>query len=126
MKKMLLPIGALGLIFLLSLCNGAAVTRKTLRWQQQILRAQASALQGRWSDAAALLEESHQDWERAQLYLHIVLEHDAIDDAEAMYRRAMAFALAEEPSEFRAETEDLDAQLELLSEMEALSVKNIL
>ena len=87
MKKMLLPIGALGLIFLLSLCNGAAVTRKTLRWQQQILRAQASALQGRWSDAAALLEESHQDWERAQLYLHIVLEHDAIDDAEAMYRR---------------------------------------
>ena len=54
------------------------------------------------------------------------MEHDAVDDAEAMYRRAMAFAAAEEPSEFRAEIADLSDQLRLLSEMEQCSIKNIL
>ena len=49
-----------------------------------------------------------------------------MDDAEAMYRRALAFAAAREPDEFRAEIADLRDQLRLLAEMERLDIRNIL
>lgn len=49
-----------------------------------------------------------------------------MDDAEAMYRRAMAFAATRELTEFRAELADLRDQLRLLAEMERFSVKNVL
>ena len=126
MKKLLPPIGVLLLLFLLSALNSSAIARMTQQWQDQILSAESSAIQGRWDDAAAILETSCRDWEHAQLYLHIVLERSALDDAQAMYCRAMAFALAEDPAEFRAETADLRAHLTLLAETEAFSLKNIL
>ena len=65
-------------------------------------------------------------WTGRQTYLHIVTEHDAVDDAEAMYRRAQAFAAVREAAEFQAELTDLRDQLRLLSEMEACSIRNIL
>ena len=63
---------------------------------------------------------------RKATYLHIVTEHDAINDAEAMYRRALAFAATRESTEFRAELADLRDQLRLLAEMERFSIKNVL
>ena len=42
------------------------------------------------------------------------------------YDESIAFSAAREPSEFRAELADLDAQLELLAETERLSLQNIL
>ena len=57
---------------------------------------------------------------------HIVSEHEAVDDAETMYRRAMAFAAAREPNEFRAELSDLRDQLRLVAERERFTIKNIL
>lgn len=93
---------------------------------RQIHRAGVMADAGDWLEAETALAKSYTDWSTCQTYLHIVMEHDAVDDAEAMYRRAMAFAAAEEPSEFRAEIADLSDQLRLLSEMEQCSIKNIL
>ena len=49
-----------------------------------------------------------------------------MDDAEAMYRRAMAFAETQEITEFRAELSNLMDQLRLISEMEALNIRNVL
>ena len=43
-----------------------------------------------------------------------------------MYRRAMAFAAAREPNEFRAELSDLRDQLRLVAERERFTIKNIL
>ena len=76
--------------------------------------------------AVEVLTESYADWSGRQTYLHIVTEHDAINDAEAMYRRALAFAATRESTEFRAELADLRDQLRLLAEMERFNIKNIL
>ena len=72
------------------------------------------------------LRKSYQDWSSLQTYLHIVSRHDALDDAEAMYQRALSFGVAREDSEFQAEVSDLRDQLRLLAEMERLNVKNVL
>ncbi len=125
MKK-LIPAAVLAAILALSLWNGAAMAADTARWRGQLEQVNTLIDTESWSAVEQLLAESYADWSARQTYLHIVTEHDAVDDAESMYRRCMAFAAAREPSELRAETADLRDQLRLLAEMEQFSLGNIL
>ena len=120
------PLILLAAILGISLWNSTTMTSHTTRWENQLWQADAFAQGENWPDAATAVAESYQDWARRQTYLHIVTEHDVVDDAEAMYQRALAFAAAREPSEFRAELADLRSQLHLLSETERFSLKNVL
>ena len=96
-----ISVGILAAILVFSLWNSSYMTASTVRWREQ------------------LQQES-------QTYLHIVARHDTVDDAEAMYRRALAFAATRELTEFRAEISDLRDQLRLLAETERLDIKNVL
>ena len=125
-KSLAVPLAVLGVILAFALWNSRCVTAETDHWREQLRQADILAQAGEWERAAAALSDSYGDWAARQTYLHIVAEHDAIDGAESMYRRAMAFAATEELSEFRAELADLRDQLRLLSEMERFSVKNVL
>lgn len=125
-KGYLPPIAVLAAILAFALWNSRTMQTATDRWRAQLQQADALAQAGDWSGAAAALSESYEDWSARQTYLHIVSEHDAVDDAEAMYHRSAAFAAAREPSEFQAELADLRDQLRLLAEMERFSIKNIL
>ena len=88
--------------------------------------AERLAASGDWGGTAAAIRESYASWTARQTYLHIVTSHDAVDGAEAMYHRALAFAESEEDSELRAELADLRDQLRLLAEMEEFSLRNVL
>lgn len=125
-KDMLPPVGVLAVILAFALWNSAVITGHTQRWRDQLQQAEALALDENWQAAGDALAKSYEDWSERQVFLHIVSEHEAMDDAEAMYRRAMAFAAEQESSEFRAELADLQDQLRLLAEMERFSLKNIL
>ena len=127
MKRALLPpLAILAAVLAFSLWSGSAVRADSLRWRQQLEQAEALAQQENWAAAAETLSGSYRDWSGQQKKLHILLRHDVIDDAEAMYLRAMAFAATEEPNEFRAELADLRSQLRLLAELEQFSLKNVL
>ena len=126
MKKGLLPFAAIALILFFSMWCSASMTSHTMRWQTQLRHARILAQNSRWSDVQETLSTSYDDWSDKQTFLHIVTEHDAVDDAEAMYHRALAFAAEQESSEFQAEIADLLSQLQLLSEMEQFTVKNVL
>ena len=125
-KDMLPPVGVLAVILAFALWNSAVITGHTQRWRDQLQQAEALALDEDWQAAGDALAKSSEDWSERQVFLHIVSEHEAVDDAEAMYRRAMAFAAEQESSEFRAELADLQDQLRLLAEMERFSLKNVL
>ena len=125
-KDMLPPVGVLAVILAFALWNSAVITGHTQRWRDQLQQAAALALDENWQAAGDALAKSYEDWSERQVFLHIVSEHEAVDDAEAMYRRAMAFAAEQESSEFRAELADLQDQLRLLAEMERFSLKNVL
>lgn len=120
------PLLLLAALLALSLWNSRVMTVRTDLLRDQLLETGALARLERWDEARALLETSYADWSAHQTYLHIVTEHDAVDDAEAMYRRLAAFGEAEEAAEFGAELADLQDQLRLLAEMERCSIKNIL
>lgn len=125
-KGCLSPIAVLAAILAFAIWNSRTMTADTDRWRTQLHQSDVLAQAGDWSGAVAALSESYADWSARQTYLHIVSEHDAVDDAEAMYHRALAFAATQESSEFRAELSDLRDQLRLLAEMERFSIKNIL
>ena len=126
MKAYALPAAILAGILSFALWNGANMTDLTARWRDQLQQVDALAQSEDWTGALEALSDSYADWSESQTYLHIVAEHDAVDDAEAMYRRAMAFAATRELTEFRAELSDLRDQLRLLTEMERLDIKNVL
>ena len=97
MKRMLLPpIFVLAALLAFSLWNIRHMEGETNRWREQLQGADQLALSGEWAEALDALWESYDDWSHSQTYLHIVSHHDAVDDAEAMYRRAMAFAETQE------------------------------
>ena len=121
-RDMLPPLAVLVVILAFALWNSAAITNHTQRWRDQLQQVEELAAAENWRSAADALAESYKDWSGS----HIVSEHGAVDDAEAMYRRAMAFAEEQESSEFRAELADLQDQLRLLAEMERFSLKNVL
>ena len=125
-RDMLPPLAVLAVILAFALWNSTAITGHTQRWRDQLQQVEKLAAAENWRAAGDALSESYADWSESQVYLHIVSEHDAVDDAEAMYRRAMAFAQEQEPSEFQAELADLQDQLRLLAEMERFSLKNVL
>ena len=115
MKRLLLPpIAVLCALLALSLWNSSHMERQTRRWRAQLQETDRLAQSECWAEALDSLWESYDDWTLRQTYLHIVSHHDAVDDAEAMYRRAMAFAETQEITEFRAELSDLMDQLRLI------------
>ena len=121
-----ISVGILAAILVFSLWNSSYMTASTARWRDQLQQADAQAQSEAWTEAVDTLAGSYDDWSESQTYLHIVARHDTVDDAEAMYRRAIAFGETEELSEFHAELSDLRDQLRLIAEMEALNIRNVL
>ena len=121
-----LPSAAI-LVFLLAFClwDATHMQHETSRWCQQLQQADELALQGNWTEALQILDSSHRDWLSCQSYVHSVSPRDVVDDAEAMYHRAMAFAKTEEISEFRAELSDLQDQMRVLADLESFSYRSI-
>lgn len=125
-KGLLIPAAVLAAVLAFCLWNSAVMTALTSRWQEALAEADRLVREENWADAATAIEECYLSWSDSQTYLHCVTNHDAVDDAEAMYQRALAFAERQEDSELRAELADLQAQLRLLAEMEEFSLKNVL
>ena len=127
MKRAYLPsLLLLCAMLALSLWNSGRIQQETERWRGQLEQADALAAEQLWPEALSAVEDSYRDWQGQQTYLHIVAEHDVLDDAEAMYHRAAAFALEREAAEFRAEIQHLRHQLTLMAETERFSMKNVL
>jgi len=125
-KGLLIPAAVLAAILAFCLWNSAAVASRTALWRSELEEADRFARSESWEEAAAAIRESYAGWAECQTWLHCVTAHDIVDDAEAMYQRALAFAETEEESELRAELADLQDQLRLLSKREEFSVRNVL
>ncbi len=124
-KGYLPPILILCALMVFGLWNSKRVAALAAQWQAQLQTVGTIAQSGNWTETKEALLQSYADWSVHQTYLHVTLRHDTVDDAEAMYRRAMAFADTEEITEFQAEISDLRDQLRLMSDTEQPWLENI-
>lgn len=126
MKSFRIPVFILLLTFLLSLLAGSSIRRCAQAWQQQLSLAESAVQQADWPRAQNILDELNSQWQEKQKRLHMLAEHEELDEVEALLRRCIAFAALEDDAELPADMAELSARLTILEENQGLSLRNIL
>lgn len=121
-----IPTALLLALFASVLVNAAAAEQCVAQWCDALARIETAAQAEDWDDAAAELAALHESWDAHATYFHIILQHDELNEVETLLARAERFALSRDTSELRACAAELTAQLRVLSEMQKISIPNIL
>ena len=126
MKVFRIPIFVLLLLLTLSLFNSSSLSRRCSEWVSLLDSVDSAAAADNWDTAQKNLKMLYERWDSCQTWLHIVIEHKELDDAEDLLQRCRVLCQEQDDAEFRASLADLRSQLKLLDEMERVSIKNIL
>lgn len=131
MKQFFLAASMLVLALLFCLWNADTVTRKTQALEELVSSAQVCAESGDMSGAGRYIDNAYDYWLGEQTYFHIVMQHEALDDAESLFCRLRALGVdmddeEADNAEFCSDAAELLSQLRLLRELEEISIKNIL
>ena len=126
MKSFAIPAAVLAALLGLCLWNGWGLTAQCGTWDAELSAIDELVLQEEWDAAEARLEDLYGYWQQRGLWLHVTMEHDALNQAEGLFRRALVLAQEEDSVEFRAHVADLRSALQLLAEMEQVRVENVL
>ena len=86
---------------------------------------EALAEAGDWAGAQAATEAAFRRWNNHETYLHILLRHSDTDQIYAGFQETLALLESREYGEYAAANARLVTQIELLSEAEQLTLKNV-
>lgn len=126
MKSILPPVLILAALLAATLWGGSAVSRAIDGCIQPVEEAYDLAAGEDWPAAVEALSRSYSRWQRCRNWLAAAEPHSGLIEAEGMFRRAFAYAAAEERSEFLAEAAGLSSRLRLLARTELMLPENIL
>ena len=126
MKPLYLLLLALAAILVFSLWAGRYVAQRTGTWQEMLDAADDTAQAEQWDEALRQLQETYDNWNSSQTFFHTIMEHEELDEAESLFATVFAACDARDAPDFHAAVAQLDTQLGLLAETQAISVKNIL
>lgn len=125
MKAVRIPLFVLAVLLAFSVCNAVYLTRRCHAWQAEVMAADRAAAAGHPGEASAALARLDELWQADQVYLHIVVTHGDINNAEALLRRAVLLCQADS-EELRPTLAELRACLGMVAETQQISIKNIL
>lgn len=126
MRAIRVPVFVLAAVLAYILCNAAWVTGESQRWLDAAAQVSDAALQGSAEDAGEALDALDALWQRPQGYLHIVISHTELDEAEALLAQARAAVRQGDMQTLYPIMAELRSQFELLAETQQVSLKNIL
>ena len=126
MRAVRVPVFVLAAVLAYILCNAAWVTGESQRWLDAAAQVSDAALQGSTEDAGEALDALDALWQRPQGYLHIVISHTELDEAEALLAQARAAVRQGDMSSLYPVMAELRSQFELLAATQQVSLKNIL
>ena len=126
MRAVRVPVFVLAAVLAYILCNAAWVTGESQRWLDAAAQVSDAALQGSAEDAGEALDALDALWQRPQGYLHIVISHTELDEAEALLAQARAAVRQGDMQTLYPIMAELRSQFELLAETQQVSLKNII
>lgn len=126
MRAVRVPVFVLAAVLAYILCNAAWVTGESQRWLDAAAQVSDAALQGSTEDTGEALDALDALWQRPQGYLHIVISHTELDEAEALLAQARAAVRQGDMQTLYPIMAELRSQFELLAETQQVSLKNIL
>ena len=110
-----IPFCLLLALFGAALLNAAVADGLVTDWCAELDKLQDTAQAENWDSVRDDLSA-----------LHIILQHDELNEVESLLARADSFAFEQDEAEFRACVAELQSQLRVLSEMQEISIPNIL
>ncbi len=126
MKALRISIAMLVLLVAVSLLNGACLTRRCDGWKAQLDAVTAAAGRDDWDTAQQEMAALHGSWQQRQGYLHIILQHEEINEADTLLHQCALYAAQQDAGQLSDAAVQLALQLDRLMEMEQLSIKNVL
>lgn len=126
MKRFCAASAILLILLAASLYSGRTVSQLTSSCIQQLSSAQQLARQDDWEQARSLTQQAFQRWQQRHFALYVLLRHEDTDDILISFRTVEQYLLLEEMDQYAAANITLITQLELLAEMEQVSLENIL
>lgn len=105
------------------LWNAAWVTDRCGEWTAALDEAEAALAQG--GTGSAQLDALNALWQEPQGYLHIVISHEELDEAEALLAQAEAMAAQGDSQSLYPVLAELRGQFRLIAETQRISAKNI-
>ena len=123
MKAVRLPIGVLAAVLVFTLWNAAWVTDRCEEWADA-LDGVTAALDG-GGDGSVALERLWDMWQEVQGYMHIVVSHTELDEAEALLAQVSALCGRGDTEEMYPVLAQLRHQFRLIAETQQISPKNI-
>lgn len=126
MKRIVIAAAILLVIFLTTLSHSFYIASFTGQLTTLLEAAEAKAEENDWSAAGDLTQTAWDRWTAADAYLHILLRHAETDSVYTGFREVAEFIQCQEGGEYSAANARLIAGLELLSEAEQLTLKNVL
>ena len=121
-----IPFLLLLALFSATLANAAVADRLVEDWCTELDQLQSTAQAEDWDSVRDDLSALHESWDAHATYFHIILQHDELNEVESLLARADSFAFEQDEGEFRACVAELKSQLLVLSEMQEISIQNIL
>lgn len=105
------------------LWNAAWVTDRCGEWTAALDEAEAALEQG--DSGQQQLDALNALWQEPQGYLHIVISHEELDEAEALLAQAEAMAAQGDSQSLYPVLAELRGQFRLIAETQRISAKNI-
>ena len=105
------------------LWNAAWVTDRCREWTAALDEAEAALEQG--GSGQQQLDALNALWQEPQGYLHIVISHEELDEAEALLAQAEAMAAQGDSQSLYPVLAELRGQFRLIAETQRVSAKNI-
>ena len=127
MYRLIVSLFALFFLFGITVYNSYYLNSYTQELTELLTEAEACAEDGDWDAAADKTEAALDRWRSREAYLHTVLQHRDTDDVLLSFQEVRQLIVHQEDGgEYSAANARLITQIGLLSEMEALNLKNIL
>ena len=123
MRATRLSLMVLLVVLAFVLWNAAWVTDRCGEWTAALDEAEAALEQG--GTGSAQLDALTALWQEPQGYLHIVISHEELDEAEALLAQAEAMAAQGDSQSLYPVLAELRGQFRLIAETQRISAKNI-
>ena len=123
MRATRLALMVLLVVLAFVLWNAAWVTDRCGEWTAALDEAEAALEQG--GSGQQQLDALNALWQEPQGYLHIVISHEELDEAEALLAQAEAMAAQGDSQSLYPVLAELRGQFRLIAETQRISAKNI-
>lgn len=123
MRATRLSLMVLLVVLAFVLWNAAWVTDRCGEWTAVLDEAEAALAQG--GSGQQQLDALNALWQEPQGYLHIVISHEELDEAEALLAQAEAMAAQGDSQSLYPVLAELRGQFRLIAETQRVSAKNI-